>query len=179
MPLWPALEPLDDDADGWVNVVSKLKDKIQDTTLSFHKYLVGKGYPAPNVFARFGPSVVEPVFDPPLDLCPAVVIDAYDTDFVEDHGAGDERWFFSLAVVFKVEVRDQDVRVPIRATHELVRTIFHRWRALGPADALDVRGLGNYEVQGNLSPKFFQGAGILTAKTAFTLRFTLSETILG
>lgn len=179
MPLYPPLEPLADSADAWVLVVEKLRDKIKDPTLSFYKYLVAKGYTIPKVYERWGPSATQPMLDPPLSECPAVTLDAYNTDFVDDRGSGDERWFFSVAVAFKIEVKNQDARVPIRATHELLRTIFHKWRGLGPSDPMFVPGLANYEIEGNIAPTYFSGGGILTARTRFGLRFTFSETILG
>lgn len=179
MPLLPPLEPLADNADPWVQVVVKLAEKIQNTTLSFHKYLIAQGYQAPKIFTRFGLSAKEPMLNVTRDQWPAVVLDAYNTDFVEDHGAGDERWFWSVALRFMVEIQARDARVATRATHELIRTIFHKYRSFGPTDSLDVPGLAKYTIEGNLSPTFFGNAGVFSAETRFVLKFVLSETVLG
>lgn len=176
------LEPLAEGSDRWVTIIETLATKIADTTLSFHKYLVNVlGMPAPKVFTHFGLAAGVPNYDPPLDQCPAVVLQTVNTDPVNDRGSGSERWTFSVLLYFKMEMRDGDQRKPIRANHELIRTLLYGWRGPGPTDPLGViPGVGKYEIVGDISPQLgIPAVGYTVARTMFTLRFDVFETILG
>lgn len=178
MPL--TLEPLQDSEDKWVLALERLSAKIKDPNLSFHKYLVAKGFPAPNVFDHTATGVGDQVFDPPRDLCPAVVLYTTPTLPGEDRGAGNERWYFDVGILFKIFVPEKDQRIAIRAMHELIRTVFAGWRT-GTLDPLStIPGVGYQNLTQDVAPVFMQpSVGSSIGRATMTLRFSFAEAIYG
>lgn len=176
-----AFEPLSDAADPWVMALTRLETKIKNADLSFAKYCQATWSRAPMVFAHTepnGPNI--PIYDPPLDLCPAVVLETSNTLPGQDGGAGSERWYFSVMLYAKFLVKDGDQTKCIRAFHELIRTVMRGWRT-GTLDPLSTIGNAGYDMlQGDLTPEFARpGGGMLVGRAAFGLRFRFAENILG
>jgi hypothetical protein len=178
MPL--TLAPLNDAADPWVMALERLETKIKDTNLSFSQYCVTAFGKQPKVFALAAPGADAMVADPSLDDCPAVVLDIAPTGQPEDHGAGGERWPFTIGVYFKGFATDGNKKKLLRAFHELIRTVFCGWRT-GTLDPLSTIGTGNYYmIPSDITPQIATPAvGLLVGRGAFGVRFTFAENILG
>ena len=169
------LEPLSEDP--WGLIVDTLKTKIENSDLSFVKYLDSIGLNDLNVYHQRAPGKFG--WDPPISKCPAIILLASAFPSVDDRGAGDERWYFSVTVLFKMPVR-RDAQEAFQACHELIRTIFAGWRpgTLDPLSTID--GVGAYAIDGNIAPDIADpesGRGV--ARLAFDLRFRLNQQILG
>lgn len=176
-----AFEPLSDAADPWVMALTRLEEKILNPDLSFYKYCVSAFEKAPTVFAHTAPnSAVSPIYDPPIDYCPAIVLDTSNAQPGEDHGAGAEKWFFNVSVAAKFVLLDGSQTKAIRAFHELIRTVMRGWRT-GTLDPLSTIGsAGYYLLQGDLTPEFARPqGGLLMGRAGFGLRFAFNENILG
>lgn len=174
MPL--SLEPLTDDP--WVEILEALGTKIKNPDLSLAKYLQSINQNPITVFDQTGEDANN--WDPPVDRCPAVVLLTGPFPFAEDKGIGDERWSFSVMVLFKMHLENADARQGIRAVHELIRTIFYSWRTaqLDPLQA--ITGVYDYDVEGDFSPFLAaEAGGRWVARAAFTVRFKMTESILG
>ena len=175
------LEPLADGADPWVIALERLEAKIKATNLSFYKYCVAKFGRGPKVLAHKGAGADSAVYEPSIDDCPAVVLETTSAAPPTDHGAGAERWQFTVMLYFKCFVRDGDQRKMISAFHELIRTVFRSWRATPALDELStIPGCGYHFISGDLTPEFSRpGTGGLVGKAAFAVQFTFSEIVLG
>jgi hypothetical protein len=175
------LEPLADNADPWVIALERLEAKILDTNLSFYKVCVTKFGRGPRVYAHKGAGPEAEVYDPDVDKCPAVVLETTNPGQMEDHGAGAERWPFTVMLYFKAFAKDGDQRVILRAFHELIRTVFVGWRT-GTMDPLSTipGGTGYGPMPGDLTPEISRpSTGLLCGRGAFAVRFSFTENILG
>lgn len=174
------LDPLADEDDRWLMAIDRLAAKLRNPDLSFHKYLVANGFEAPNVFEHRGVNFGDQLWDPPLDLCPAVVILATPSSPPQDRGAGDERWYFNVLVNFKIWVKDSDQKKALRAYHELIRTIFAGWRP-GTLDPLStIPGVGYHAITSDLSVVLLTAqSGGQVGRASFVLQFSIHERILG
>lgn len=170
------LDPLAQDP--WGLIVDTLKSKIESTDLSFQKYLSQIGLGDVNVYHQRGPGKM--AWDPPISKCPAVILLASAFPAADDMGAGDERWYFTVTVLFKMPVRRDGASQAFQACHELVRTVFAGWRP-GTLDPLStIPCVGDYMIEGNLTPDIADAdSGRGVARLAFDLRFRLNHTILG
>lgn len=178
MPL--TLEPLADGTDGWVLALERLAEKIKDPNLSFYKYCMTAFGKAPKTFALEEPGPNAMVFDPQPSDCPAVVLDIQNPGNPEDHGAGAERWPFTVGVYFKAFAKDGNKKALLSAWHELIRTVFCGWRQ-GQLDILSSIAGGGYSLlPTDLTPEISRPqTGMLMARAGFAVRFLFAETILG
>ena len=173
-----SLDPLTTDA--WGQIIDVLKSKIENPNLSFVKYLNSIGMPLRKVYTQKEPDGSGNGWDPNLSRCPAVTLLASAFPFADDHGAGDERWYFSVTVMFKMQVRRGDASEAFQASHELLRTIWAGWRPGNEDPFSAIRGIHSYRVEGNVTPHIADdSAGREAARVAFDVRFRLAETILG
>lgn len=176
------LEPLNDNADPWVMAIERLEAKILNPDLSFYKHSMSAFGHAPKVFALTPPGADAMVHDPALDDCPAVVIETSNPGSAEDHGAGNERWPFSMNVFWKGHAPDGDKKKLLRNFHELIRTVFcgGRQGQLDPLSNILGGGGGYFLLPSDLTPEIATpGVGMLVGRGAFGVRFLFTETILG
>lgn len=175
------LEPLADNNDPWVIALERLEAKILNPDLSFHKFCMSAWGVAPRVFSLASENSADNmVYDPPLDKCPAVVLEVSNPGITEDRGAGAELWPFTIGVYYKAWARDGRKVPLLRGFKELIRTVFCGWRT-GTMDPLSNIGTGGYTLlPTDLTPEISRpSGGMLVGKGAFALRFIFSERILG
>jgi len=170
------LEPLAQDP--WGLIVDTMASKLTSADLSLAKYIASIGLPALRVYHQRAPG--KNGWDPPLSKCPAIILLASAFPAADDMGVGDERWYFTVTVMFKMPVKGADATEAFQACHELVRTLFAGWRpgTLDPLSTIDC--VGDYMIEGNLAPDISDpesGRGV--ARLAFDVRFRLNQTILG
>lgn len=178
MPL--TLDPLA--TDPWGQIITTLAAKIANTNLSLHKYLVAEGHPTLKVFTQMAPAPGERnnQWDVPLSSCPGVVLLGSAFPFVKDNGAGDERWYFAVTVMFKMRLTGADATPGFQACHELIRTIWAGYRTGTLDPLLQLPGVGDYEIEGNITPEVSTPeSGRSVARVAFDIRFRLNQRILG
>lgn len=179
----PYITPIAVADNPWVKVVTALRAKILSTDLSFVaacQALFGK---APQVWARFDNQEIgaaDGYFDPPLPMCPVVLLTPVNTPPFEDDGMGQDKWSLSYSVIAKYELRDGDSRKALSANYELLRTIMWGYKpgsldTLRPAHA----GLKKYSIAGDLTPNIAKASAQTVAKTMFVIRFEAIEGFLG
>jgi hypothetical protein len=172
------LEPLT--TDPWSAIVEAVADKIENTDLSFYKYLESIGTPLRTVYTQTDPGGDKNMWDPPLSKCPAVVLLSSAFPPVEDHGIGDERWWFSVTIYFKMRLPEKDASKGFQACHELLRTLFAGWRQSQLDPLQQITGVRDYAVEGNVTPDIATPeSGKAVAQVVFDLKFRLAESILG
>ena len=164
----------------FTDLIAAIKSKIESTDLSFVKYLNSQGTPLRNVFSQTGAGGKLNQWDPPGAKCPAVVLLASAFPPVEDMGVGDERWFFTVTIMFKMKLPNQDATVGFDACWELIRTIMAGWRQPQLDPIGSVTGVCDYEIDGNLTPHISDPeSGKSYARMAFDLTVRYNKNILG
>jgi hypothetical protein len=178
MPL--TAEPVASGQDPFNLIVAALESKLGDTNLSFCKFLTAQGTPLKNIYTQRGSGGSKNAWDPVLSKCPAIILLASAFPSGEDHGIGDERWFFSVTVMFKMRLDSQDATPAFQASYELLRTIFAGWRTPQLDPIGSIPGLCDYEIDGNVTPHIAdEDSGRAVAKLAFDVRFRFNKNILG
>lgn len=159
-----------------------LRNKIEDTNLSFQKFLAAEGQAAVTVFDQTSEDDGRQAYDPPLSMCPAVVLVGGITPPGEDRGRGNEKWFYEIAVMLKMEAVDKDVRMPLNAFWELIRTCAvgvkqpQNDQHLGPSA---IPSIADYGFGSQITPPQTDARdGFRAARGHFILRFRLSDTVL-
>lgn len=173
------LDPLPTGSDPWTKIINALAAKIADTDLSFVKYLTAIGQESLNVFTNMEDT--DKAWDPPLQDCPAIMLNADAHPAVEDHGPGMEVWYLDVGVEMKLHLDEGAADRGYQACYELVRTLFVGWRqglSIDPISALPE--VADYHIEGEVMPRIVTPAvGRYTARCYFVVRVRIADTILG
>lgn len=174
------LDPVTEGQDPFTLIMDALETKIGSSDLSFYKFLDQQGTPLKNIYTQREPGGKKNGWDPVLSKCPAVVLLASAFPPGEDHGVGDERWFFAVTVMFKMKLKNQNATPAFQAAYELIRTIHAGWRTPQLDPIGSIVGLCDYEIDGNVTPHISdEEAGRSVARVAFDIRFRFNKNILG
>lgn len=172
-----SLTPVTDDPFSLLLVA--LRNKILNADLSFKKYLVSLGISTLNVFDQTVEADRRHAYDPPISLCPAVVLMTSGHPPVRDRGIGNETWHFEVGVFFKMELPQKDSRVGLHAFWELIRTVMVS-NKVPQLDPLHVSpSIADYWIEGDITPPSSdERTGFRVASGGFVMRFRFSDRVL-
>lgn len=167
------LEP--DDTCPAVDLLEALAAKIEDPRLALVKRLAQEDLPPIKVFDQTLDEEGRHAFDPPVSQCPAVVLMTSSAPPLTERGT--EIWHYEIAVNFKMEVPQKDMRAPLRVFWDLIRTVLVGNKQAQIDHIGSIVGVADYRISDNILWPMSDATRRI-ARGAFTIQFRFADNVL-